>query len=298
MSTTSRWCWQQDHRNMSNKNQRIISALVTAIFHALIVLILCLLTLTVAEKDEVEDGVPVMLGELEDAGGMDMGGFPTPDGAEPAEPVAPEASQSPDEPLVTQESEPSISVDESKAKAEKAKKAADEEARKKAEEAARKKAEEERKAAEEAARKKAEAEAAAKAAVNNKVAGAFGNSKNKGSSGNGTGDGAQGSPTGNANYGATSGVGGTGNNPIYSGPRKYKKLTKPSYDDNTSEGTVVVEIVVDAAGKVTSATIVLGKTNTTSPALRNAALNAARASTFNEGANLDKGTITYKFKQR
>lgn len=293
MSTTSRWCWQQDHRNMSNKNQRIISALVTAIFHALIVLILCLLTLTVAEKDEVEDGVPVMLGELEDAGGMDMGGFPTPDGAEPAEPVAPEASQSPDEPLVTQESEPSISVDESKAKAEKAKKAAEEEARKKAEEAARKKAEEERKAAVEAARKKAEAEAAAKAAVNNKVAGAFGNSKNKGSSGNGTGDGAQGSPTGNANYGATSGVGGTGTSYAV-GSRTHKYLPKPTYDDASSEGTVVVAIIVDANGKVESASV--KSSTTTSASLRNAAVSAARRSTFTPGSGNENGTITYKFK--
>ena len=263
---------------MSNKNQRIISALVTAIFHALIVLILCLLTLTVAEKDEVEDGVPVMLGELEDAGGMDMGGFPTPDGAEPAEPVAPEASQSPDEPLVTQESEPSISVDESKAKAEKAKKAAEEEARKKAEEAA---------------RKKAEAEAAAKAAVNNKVAGAFGNSKNKGSSGNGTGDGAQGSPTGNANYGATSGVGGTGTSYAV-GSRTHKYLPKPTYDDASSEGTVVVAIIVDANGKVESASV--KSSTTTSASLRNAAVSAARRSTFTPGSGNENGTITYKFK--
>ena len=277
MSTTSRWCWQQDLQNMSNKNQKIISALVTAIFHGLLILILCLLTLTVADKDEtIEDGVPVMLGELEDAGGMDMGGFPTPDGAEPAEPVAPEASQSPDEPLVTQESEPSISVEDAKAKAEKAKKA-----------------EEERKAAEEAARKKAEAEAAAKAAVNNKVAGAFGNSKNKGSSGNGTGDGAQGSPTGNANYGATSGVGGTGTSYAV-GSRTHKYLSKPTYDDASSEGTVVVKIVVDASGKVESARV--KSATTTSAALRNAAVSAARKSTFTAGNGNENGTITYKFK--
>lgn len=223
-----------------------------------------------------------MLGEVEDAGGMDMGGFPIPDA--PAEQAAPSAAPTTEEPLVTQNSEPSITVDEAKAKA-----------KAEAERKAREEEEARRKAAEEAARKKAEAEAAAKAAVNNKVAGAFGNSKNKGSSGNGSGDGSQGSPTGNANFGATSGVGGTGT-AGYAGNRALKYLAKPAYNDATSEGTIVVEIVVNEAGKVTSAIV---KSNTTnSAALRNAALTAARQSTFTAGTALDNGTITYKFKQR
>ncbi len=279
---------------MNKKKQRIISAVVTFVFHMLLFLLLFFLTLDVAKKDEdrIEDGVPVMLGELEDAGGMDMGGFPTPDGAEASEPVAPDAATSPDEPLVTQESEPSISVDDAKAKAEKAKKAAEEEARRKAEaEAARKKAEEERRAAEEA-RKKAEAEAAAKAAVNNKVAGAFGNSKNKGSSGNGTGDGSQGSPTGNANYGATSGVGGTGTS--YSVGSRTKIDIPAPVGDQKNEGTVVVDIVVDETGKVISA--MFKSATTTSETLRQAAIESARKSKFSPGQSRERGTITFKFK--
>ncbi|MCR5312525.1 MAG: TonB family protein [Bacteroidaceae bacterium] len=270
--------------NNSTKNQKIISASVSIILHCLLFLLLFFLTLKSAEKEDIEDGIPVMLGEVEDAGGADIGGMPVPDA--PAEvPQAAPVPEVADEPLITQEAEPTIAVDEAKVKAE-------EEAKRKAAEAAAA-AEAKRKAEEEAARKKAEAEAAAKAAVNNKVAGAFGSSKNKGNSGNTSGEGAQGSKTGNANFGATSGVGGTGTSYAV-GSRTHKHLAKPSYTDASSEGTVVVSIVVDAVGKVSSASI--KSSTTTSAALRNAALSAARQSTFTAGQQLESGTITYKFK--
>ncbi len=285
MSIISRWCWLQDHQNMnkSTRKQKIISGSVSIIFHCLVFLLLYFVTLKSSKKDDdrIEDGVPVMLGELEDAGGMDVGGFPVPEAQTEAQPV-PVAPQAAEEPLMTQTEEPSISVNDAKVKAE-------EEAKRKAEA----EAEAKRKAAEEEARKKAEAEAAAKAAVSNKVAGAFGSSKNKGSSGNTSGDGAQGSPTGNANFGATSGVGGTGTSYAV-GSRTAKYLAKPSYTDASSEGTVVVSIVVNAQGKVESATV--KSSTTTSSALRNAAVAAARQSSFTPGTALENGTITYKFK--
>src|SRR5574344_1243969 len=108
MSTTSRWCWLQDHLNMnrSNKNQKLISASITVIFHCLLFLLLYFVTIGTQKKDEekIEDGVPVMLGDVEDAGGMDMGGLPVPD-ANTSTPQASEAPQANDDPVLTQESE-------------------------------------------------------------------------------------------------------------------------------------------------------------------------------------------------
>ena len=70
---------------------------------------------------------------------------------------------------------------------------------------------------------------------------------------------------------------------------------RPAYADPTSEGNIVVAIVVNSAGKVTSATI--KSSTTTSAALRNAALTAARQSTFSTGSNnAESGSITYRFK--
>ena len=64
-----------------------------------------------------------------------------------------------------------------------------------------------------------------------------------------------------------------------------------------SEGTVVVSITVDSNGKVVRANV--KSATTTSTALRNSALAAAKQSTFSAGSNnAESGTITYIFKQR
>ena len=102
--------------------------------------------------------------------------------------------------------------------------------------------------------------------------------------------------TGNSNSGAKSGVGGTGVNAVV-GSRTPKFLQVPEYKDPTSEGTVVVAIVVNSRGVVTSATI--KSSTTTSSLLRNAAVAAARRSTFSASDNNNEsGTITYRFKLR
>ena len=107
--------------------------------------------------------------------------------------------------------------------------------------------------------------------------------------------GKQGSPTGNANQGAPSGVGGTGTAQAKVGSRRVVYLATPSYPDQTSEGTVVVSIIVNSAGRVTSTSI--QSATTTSTALRNAAIAAAKQSTFSAGENnAEAGTITYRFK--
>lgn len=315
---------------MSNKKDKLIALVAAIVFHALLLLLLAFLTIHKAKIDkEREDGVPVLLGQVEDAAGEDMGGLPVDageaeedvDGAgehEPEEesvPVAPvphksqpkieehkpakredvaqPEKKSDAKPVITQDKEKSVTAEEAARK-----KAAEEAAHKKAaEEAARKKAAEEaarKKAAEEAARKKA-AEEAAKAAVNNRVAGAFGSGGNKGDSGNTSGKGNQGSATGNSNVGSSTGQGGLGTGTTARvGNRTVVYLARPAYADSQSEGTVIVAIRVDAAGKVISASVT--RSTTSSSALKSAAVAAAKQSKFSEGNAVESGTITYRFK--
>ena len=324
---------------MSNKKDKLIALVAAIVFHALLLLLLAFLTIHKAKIDkEREDGVPVLLGQVEDAAGEDMGGLPVDageaeedvDGAGEHEPEvesvpvapAPHKSQpkieehkpakredvaqpkkkSDAKPVITQDKEKSVTAEEvaRKKAAEDAarRKTAEETARKKAaEDAARRKAAEDaarKKAAEDAARKKA-AEEAAKAAANNRVAGAFGSGGNKGDSGNTSGKGNQGSATGDSNVGSSTGHGGLGTGTTARvGNRTVVYLAKPAYADSQSEGTVIVAIRVDAAGKVISASVT--RSTTSSSALKSAAVAAAKQSKFSEGNAVESGTITYRFK--
>lgn len=79
------------------------------------------------------------------------------------------------------------------------------------------------------------------------------------------------------------------------GSRSVVSLPKPQYSDTTSEGTVVVVVVVNSEGSVISAVV---SSSNTSANLRNSALAAARKARFSKSDNnAEKGTITYRFKQ-
>ena len=303
---------------MKNKKDKIKAGAATVLVHLLLALLLAFLTLSVAEPDKQdEDGVPVLLGQVEDAAGEDLSGLPALDedvpemeesAEEPVEETTPEMpipepapvpEPKPEaEPLITQDTERSIAAQRAAEEAAR-KKAAEEAAQRAAEEAARKKAAEEaaRRAAEEAARKKAAEEAAKRAAANNRVAGAFGSAGNKGSSGNTAGNGNQGSPDGNSNAGAVSGTGGSGISADVGG-RDVVFLPLPDQSAVTSEteGTIVVGITVTPEGYVINPWI---KSSTTaSPELKKAAIEAAKKTRFKVGSTTDKGTTTYKFKAK
>ena len=349
------------------RKRQALAAGISLVVHALLLLLLAFITLKASKRDEYrEDGIPVLLGEVPDASGMNIGGLPSSDQSETQEatntndnaseataedataedataeevptpaPVQskststtePKTSPKPTEkPLITQEKEKSIAAEKAKAEAKKAKEKEEALAREKAKEAAKaqaeaeakrkaeaealRKAEEAKRKAAEEAKRKAEEEAkakkaaeekaradAAKAAASSKMSGAFGNNGNAGSSGNTSGTGSQGSRTGNSNVGGTKGTGGTGTaSSAVVGNRTVRYLAKPSYSDQTSEGTVVVSITVDSNGKVVRANV--QRATTTSTALRNSALAAAKQSTFSAGSNnAESGTITYIFKQR
>jgi TonB family protein len=140
---------------------------------------------------------------------------------------------------------------------------------------------EEREAAERA-RKQKEAEAAAKAQA---MAGLFGNTGANTGSGTTQGNGVKGNPVGHGTSG--------GNSWNLSGRGIKGTLPKPANTFN-QEGRVVVEIRVNPAGNVISATIKGGTVS--DKQTQQLALEAARKAKFTEGDHDQIGTITYNFK--
>lgn len=284
---------------MEAQKDKMISIIGTAGFHLLIILFLLFYYLkpspVVRHSDEL-GGVPVMFGNVADAGGDDepFGRGNGNQGA--AEATSPNVVEDPipmventtvkakptvtntEKTAVTQDFEETVAIKETKRKAEE----------KKQQEAA----EQHRKAEAERA---AQQEAAKKGQINNQMAGLFGNGTGSGSRGEGTGEGTQGVPTGNASYGKTSGVGGWGSFDLGGRSLGSSGLVKPNYSVD-DYGTVVVDIVVNAKGDVVEVNIGKG-TNTPNTNLRNEALRAAKRTKFNAVSSVinQKGTITYKF---
>ena len=257
---------------------RITGIVGTLLFHTVLLVLLCLLVMAAPPRQE-ESGVPVVLGNVEDAFGSDLAMtdveiIPQPEVSQQL-PSSDDVSQ--EEPLLTQDIEESIAVPAKK------------------ETKSAKEIEAERRAAEEAERKRIEKETKAKA--DNLIAGAFGKGNSMSSKGNSSdGEGTQGSKDGNSSAGKTTGVGGTGVFDLNGRSLSPAGLPKPHYNVQ-EEGRVVVTITVNPQGNVVKASI-NSRTNTSSPALRKAALDAAKKATFNAVSQLDdqEGTITYYFK--
>ena len=108
----------------------------------------------------------------------------------------------------------------------------------------------------------------------------------------------QGNPNGGQNINNYEGQGGAGGGPSYSlGGRGAKHLASPNKEDVEEEGVIVVDIWVDRDGRVQNAQIGKG-TNITRTKMQQIALKAAKTSVFTpdkDAAELQKGTITYKF---
>ncbi len=261
------------------KKNKVIGIVCTVALHVLVLLLLFLLKLTVPAEQE-EGGVPVMLGNTELAAGNADPYTMTEVDVMPSEvpSSAPEAAVEPEveQPMITQQDEPSLQVKKEKPKTET------------------KKVNKPKEKTE--AEKREEAEKAAAQAAANAIAGAFGKGSQMGSKGNAAGAGLQGSPTGNSSTGKTSGVGGYGTFDLNGRTLGGGKLPVPVYNVQ-DEGRVVVTIVVNPAGQVIS-TSINKRTNTVNPALRRAAEEAARKARFNavDGVNNQSGTITYYFK--
>ena len=252
--------------------EKIAGIVGTAIFTVLLFLILYFSVFTFSLPPEELEGIPVMFGTTEDAFGMydpPMNEIiPTPTQSPEVPPY------SPDEPLITQTTEPTIDVEAQLEEERRQERLAEE---KRQQELAEQRRREEARSRE----------------INQQMSGLFG--EGSGSRGNTEGEGTQGVSTGNATQGATGGIGGIGSYDLGGRSLGRGGLVQPSYTVN-DYGTVVVNITVDPAGNVILAEIGRG-TNTPSTSLRSEALRAARNTKFNaiNSANNQQGTITYRF---
>jgi TonB family protein len=108
----------------------------------------------------------------------------------------------------------------------------------------------------------------------------------------------QGKPTGTIDAKDYLGKGGFGDGPSYSlGGRTHRLLPSPT-KDFSENGTVVVQITVNRAGKVVKAVAIDKGSNTTNTKLRKLAEEAAKKAIFNpkpDAAEFQRGTITYHF---
>ena len=274
---------------MTKQSQaHIIASIGTILSMCLVFLLLWWLQVNAPVLQE-DEGIVVAFGDAEEGGGM-------PD-VRPLDAItqveqtpAPAAPSRPsDNDLIVQEDTESLAL--TKQTEEDAKRNAEEE------ELIRKRKEEEaRVEAERIAKEKALAEQRAKEqeAIDkaNQLAALFGQA--------GTAEGA------NADNASASNTAGTKGNPVGKGMgvtngtqwslygRNVKRLPKPS-SDFAQAGVVVVNIMVDAAGNVTNATVADG-TTISDRATQQLALQAARQAKFSEGDTPQIGKITYTFK--
>lgn len=268
---------------MTKKQERHIVATVgTTVFLVLLFLLLWFLRLY-AVAPEQEEGVEIAFGEVEEAGGYmaqenEAVPLPAPEPAAPEQPSAPS-----DNDLMTQEDEEALALRKAAEEKEKARKQAEAaEKQRQREEQARIEAERKAREAAEAAEKAKQAEAIAKA---NQMGALFGNTGNTTGSGDSQGAGQKGNPVGHGSSG--------GNSWSLSGRGIKGSLPQPSNSFN-QEGKVIVEIRVNAAGNVISATH-KGGTVSDKQTIQ-LALEAAKKAKFTEGDHDQIGTITYNFK--
>lgn len=272
---------------MKRIDSHIYASVGTVVCLLLLLLLLFKLSMTAPVMEE-EEGIVVTFGTAEDGGGM-------PD-ATPVDaitqveqipaPAAPEKPSNND--LMVQDDEESLALAKQR----------EEEARRKAleEELIRQRREEEAKAeAERVAKEKALAEQRAKEqeAIDkaNKLAALFGNA---GTTEGGNGDNASASSSGVKGNPVGKGFGESNGNTWHLAGRDVKSLPKPS-DNFNQQGRVIVNIRVDKAGNVVSATVGDGTTVSDRPT-QQLALSAARQAKFTEGDSEQIGSIVYNFK--
>lgn len=272
---------------MKRIDSHIYASVGTVVCLLLLLLLLFKLSMT-APVIEEEEGIVVTFGTAEDGGGM-------PD-ATPVDAItqveqipAPAAPEKPsNNELMVQDDEESLALAKQR----------EEEARRKAleEELIRQRREAEAKAeAERVAKEKALAEQRAKEqeAIDkaNQLAALFGNA---GTTEGGNGDNASASSSGVKGNPVGKGFGESNGNTWHLAGRDVKSLPKPS-DNFNQQGRVIVNIRVDKAGNVVSATVGDGTTVSDRPT-QQLALSAARQAKFTEGDSEQIGSIVYNFK--
>ena len=265
---------------MTKKSERHTIASIGTLLFMLIVFLLLWFVRLYSVQPEEEEGVEIAFGEVAEAGGYmaqqsEAVPLPTPQPAAEEQPSAPS-----DNDLLTQEDEEALALRKAQEEAEKARRQAEaERLQKQREEQVRLEAE---RKAKEAAEKAKQEEAIAKAG---EWAKKFGNNNNADGSGDGQGSGKKGNPIGHGSSG--------GNSWSLAGRGIHGELPKPANTFN-QEGKVVVEIRVNAEGKVIKATQKGG--NISDKQTVQLAIDAAYKAKFTEGEHDQIGTITYIFK--
>lgn len=273
----------------NNQKSNTIAAIGTAIFMALMVLLLLWITIA-APVIEEDEGIMVSFGDADTGGGREDGAMAA--AAVPelvAPPPAPSAPSNND--LMTQEDEETLALQRQRdeearqraeAEMERLRRQREEEARVEAERIAREKALAEQKAKQQQAMDKAAAMGAlfGQTGSDEGANGAVGESASSGTKGNPVGRGSAGGNSWNLN-----------------GRRLIGDLPHPS-NTFTQEGRVVVSIIVDATGKVVSAMVSGNGTTISDETTRQLAVKAALKAKFDMVDRPDKamGTITYNFK--
>lgn len=273
-----------------NRKEKFIGLLGTLLVHGVLLLLLWLFFIRTSVP-QAESGVPVLLGaDLVAQGDGDRYKMTEVDILpEPKEISAvPEKNISQvGEEIISQEQEETVTIEQKKNET-KATEATSEKQVNTPVEKPKEKTE---------AELRAEAEKAAAEAAARSIAGAFGKGSSMENRGDATtGTGIQGSLEGNSETGKITGTGGYGSFDLNGRTLGEGGLPRPEYTVQ-DEGRVVVTIIVNPAGQVISADI-HRRTNTVNPALRKAALDAARKARFNavNEVNNQSGTITYFFK--
>ena len=263
-----------------------IHGIVGTLLAHLILLLILLFVVIEKPLQQEEEGVPVVLGNVQRAKGDAYNYTEVKVAPQPvAKPAVVKPVKSPADPLITQTKDETVALPS----AEEKKKEAPKKVEKTPEQI-----EAERQALE-AERKRQEAERIAREA-NAKIASAFGKGatmKDVGTATEGTGN--EGSTEGNETSGVTKGLGGHGTFDL-AGRSLVGSLPVPQYNTQ-EEGRVIVTITVAPNGRVINAEI-NRRTVTSSTSLRQAALKAARQAVFNtvSSVNNQSGTITYYFK--
>ncbi|KGN71355.1 TonB family protein [Porphyromonas sp. COT-239 OH1446] len=296
---------------------RLIALGITLMLHALLVFMLYQLHLesSLPQPPAMEELVVVNLGDLPSASGKEepegkklqeespeqsaAPAQPTPEAnpnPKPTKPTAPEPK--PQMPANQRQSiEPTIKAEEERAQQLRLQQAAEQaraEAEAKAKAEAERRARLEREAAE--AKAKAEAERKAKEAerrrqIGQSVAGAFaGKASNSSTQGTDTtGAGNQGESKGSSDSYSLTGRTITSFGGVPTRPKTNRAIT----------GVINVSITVNASGRVIDASVNPQGTNIADPAIRSAAIAAAKATQFNAVPNAteQRGSIKYRFVQ-
>lgn len=238
--------------------QSELYAYIGTAISAIIILLILLFVFLPSLKVEGDDGMMISFGEV-----FDGGGSITENSQEQSTPTNTPKTDVKDD-ILTQEDE-SVAIPDTKKPDPKPSK------------------EEEKRKQEEERRRKEEEKAQQ---IDQDMSDAFSAFKGSGQT---TGDESAGNPVGSGTSG--------GHSWSLGGRNLLGTMPTPIYNQN-EEGIIVVDITVDASGKVISATIAQRGNTNMNQAMRDAAISAAKSTQFSRGTGRTTGSITYNFKLR